>query len=292
MIKDKQTVLIFDVNFLAHRSYHVFGQLQYRGEPTGVTFGVLRDIRSLSEQFNASNVVLCFDYGKNSKRAEIYPGYKKKRNEEKQKPENKEKYKGIRKEVNNLRTKIFPELGFKNIFYADGYEADDCIALACWNDHSKIIVSADKDLYQLLSPYVSIWPCNEKKPMMTDKLFRKEFELEPAEWVHVKAIAGCSTDEIPGLEGVGETKAVSFLRGAMNKETETYKRIKAFRKTPEYQRNLKLVHLPLDEHLKNAGDMKEFVLQDQPPIEPKQWIRLSKRLGMKSFLKNTAFQGA
>jgi DNA polymerase-1 len=287
-MKERKTVLIFDCNFLAYRSYHVFGQLQYAGEPTGVTFGVLRDIRNLSEQFQATNIVLCFDYGKVSKRSEIYGGYKKKRNEEKKKPENKEKYKGIRKEVDNLRTKIFPELGFKNIWFSDGLEADDFCSIACWNNCNNIIVSADKDLYQLLSPSVSIWPCNEKKPMMTDTLFRKEFELEPAEWVHVKAIAGCSTDEIPGVEGVGETKAVSFLRGAMNKETETYKRIKAFRKTPEYQRNLKLVHLPFSEFT-NA---KNFVLQDQPPIEPKQWIRLAKRLGMKSFMKNTNFQGA
>lgn len=288
-MKERKTVLIFDCNFLAYRSFHVFGQLKWKGTPTGVTFGVLRDIRNLTEQFQASNVVLCFDYGKNSKRAEIFPGYKRKRNEEKRKPENKEKYKGIRKEVDNLRTKIFPELGFKNIWFLDGYEADDLISIAIWNSHNNIIVSADQDLFQLLSPQVSIWPCNEKKPMLTNTWFKEQFNLKPEDWIHVKAIAGCSTDEIPGVEGVGETKAVSFLRGAMNKETETWKRIRAFRKTPEYQRNLKLVTLPLEGI---ASNQSEWKLQDQPPIEPKQWIRLAKRLGMKSFMKNTNFQGA
>jgi hypothetical protein len=125
--------------------------------------------------------------------------------------------------------------------------------------------------------------------MLTDRWFKGQFNLKPEDWIHVKAIAGCSTDEIPGVEGVGETKAVSFLRGAMNKETETWKRIRAFRKTPEYQRNLKLVTLPFEGLIREGATWN---LHTQPPIEPKQWIRLSKRLGMKSFMKNTNFQGA
>lgn len=277
----KKTQIVVDTNFLAYRAFHTFGGdkgLLYQGKPTGITFGIMRDIKTLTETFNTPQIVFCFDYGKLCKRIDIFPGYKLKRRREKEDADQKEKYVAIRKEVSFIRDKLLPDLGIKNIFFEDGYEADDMIACAIWNGAENIIVSADKDLYQLLSPKVMMWNPNNKK-MLTHTGFKSEFKIDPIDWIKVKALAGCSTDGIPGADGIGEKKAIAFFNETMNKETASWEKCKRWTRSEEYERNLKLVSLPFP-----GLNPDKYIPQTQKAIEHSVWRRMSQKLGMKSFL--------
>jgi len=108
------------------------------------------------------------------------------------------------------------EIGFSNHFEEDGYEADDLIAVMSREltiaGKQSIIVSTDKDLYQLLGPMVIQHnPLSGK--MMTDEYLMQEFGVTPEQWPMVKALMGDKGDNIPGIEHVGIKTACGLVRG-------------------------------------------------------------------------------
>src|ERR1700722_6320763 len=163
-----------------------------------------------------------------SKRFELYPNYKKDRIEKWANATQEEKL--DREEYQQqlwMIMKVLPKLGYKNIFHQSGYEADDVIASICRNLSSNdraVIVSSDKDLYQLLSKRVSMQKA--KGEMYTEKDLSKDyFGLEQEQWHVVKAIAGCETDSIEGVKGIGDILAAKFLRGLVKEGSKTYQKI-------------------------------------------------------------------
>jgi len=67
--------IILDCNYLCHRAKHIFGDLTYDGNATGVIYGFLKSLSAFQDLFNTSNFVFCFD-SRTSKRKEIYPNIK------------------------------------------------------------------------------------------------------------------------------------------------------------------------------------------------------------------------
>lgn len=239
-----RTWLFLDVNSLAHRAMHSTGELQYGEEATGVLFGVLRTVFELQDRFKAFSTVAAFDHGKGLREIR-YPWYKETRRKRKLTDDEQETYEAMRHQVKRLRTDTFPRLGLSNILWQDGYEADDLIAAACHalpEEDSAVVVSGDKDMYQLLAHNVTVYHPTPQK-LVTKKAFRREWGVGPNKWVEVKAIAGCGTDDIPGVDGVGEKTAAKFLRGEkLNKGIEPA--IKRHLRSPEYKRNVDLIMLP------------------------------------------------
>lgn len=273
--------LILDVSFLCWRLFHTGGlkKLSHKEVATGVLFGFIRDIVSFQDIHSTTNVAFCFD-AQNLKRKEALPGYKSTR-EEKRKLETKEEHKSrqqLMDQINTLRTTFLKSIGFRNIFHADGYEADDIIASLCLNKPDTaemIIISSDKDLLQLLTPDVSIWePGNQTFTTLED--FIGAWGILPTMWARIKAIAGCGTDDIRGVTGVGEKKAAQFLTGMMNKKTPTFKKIIAAKELA--LSNLPLVQLPYK-------GCPTFKLKFDK-IDPKVWAETLAQYGMKS-LRNS-----
>jgi len=133
-------------------------------------------------------------------------------------------------------------MGFTNCFIQKGFEADDLIAkIAQTTLLNKIIVSADEDYYQCLSPSLRIWNPSRKK-MMTKSMFLDAYKIQPKQWAMVKQIAGCNSDQVPGVRGVGEVFAVRFIRKTLPPHTQAYKSIMANQAI--IKRNAVLVTLP------------------------------------------------
>jgi hypothetical protein len=88
------------------------------------------------------------------------------------------------------------------------------------------VVSSDKDLWQLISERVSCWNPQTKK-LISLRGFKKIYGIEPDDWIRVKSIAGCATDDIPGIVGVGEATAAKYLRGTLKKDSLAFGRIEA-----------------------------------------------------------------
>lgn len=244
----RHTWLIIDSSALAHRALHTCGALKYKGVgATGVLFQFFGAIFDLQREFSTEQMVFCFDSRrKHCKRRKIYPGYKKKRDEKKYTPEEQKMYFGMKKQIGALR-RYLKQIGYQNVYYQKGHEADDLIASCVRNIRKRkdraIIVSGDEDMYQLLSKRVSIWKPVAKK-LYTHQSFKNEYhKIKPKDWAICKAVAGCSTDEVEGIDGIGEKSVAAYIAGNLRKGTvkhtlirENYKRM--------CKRNLPLVQLP------------------------------------------------
>lgn len=238
--------MIVDVPNLSHRAMHSTGQLRHGDEVTGVIYGVLRECFALQDRFGAYSVVPTFDHPE-SRRRELYPAYKESRRLRKLTDDEDEMFRSMQAQIKRLRADIFPRLGYSNVLYQRGCEADDLIAACCHglpDDDEAVIVTGDKDMLQLLTDNVRVYhPISQK--LVTRRAFRKEWRLGPAKWAEIKAVAGCSTDDIPGVDKVAEKTAAKFFRKELPRTHKTYKAITDFVGTADHRRNLALVTLPL-----------------------------------------------
>lgn len=94
---------------------------------------------------------------------------------------------------------------------SQGCEADDCIASLAARfaaEHPVIIVSGDKDLKQCLGPNVYMWdPASKEEKLVSEADFTAESGVTPAQWPDVQALIGDTSDNIPGVPGIGPKTA-------------------------------------------------------------------------------------
>lgn len=246
-----KTWLVFDMDCMAYGAFFTTGFMHNAEVQTGVSYGVLRSIERLQSLYNTNDVIFCFDHGE-PLRLSICPTYKasRKKKREEMVDEDKQAWFGMKEQVKKLKLQYLPEMGYKNIFYQEGYEADDMIASVCNSTSLKdsvIIVSSDKDLYQLLSHRVMInviGPKAKTASHYTIEDFIEEYNCHPKNWAWAKAIAGCTTDDVDGVEGVGEKSAIAYINGELQPWSAKYM---AIRKAEDLvATNLHLVELPYE----------------------------------------------
>ena len=272
-----RSYVIFDVNYLAWRAFYSTGQLSNAGDATGVIFGVLRELQVAKERFAGHRFVFCFDHARGLREL-VMPGYKATRRAKRVSEEEAAALDGLRQQVTSLKFKYLERLGYNNVFFQSGYEADDYIAAVCQTcvkeTDKAVIYSDDKDLYQLLRPNVSMW-----KPrtgvLYTMKQFVKDYGIQPQNWARVKAIAGCSSDDVPGVPGVGEKTAVDYLNG--NLKTTTKKYLDIVKSKAVWRKNIPIVRLPLT--IDGAVQLKPpAIVKDD--ATPQKWDAVAESLGM------------
>lgn len=221
------------------------GHLSFEGSATGIVYGFLKEIEVLKEFHRCGNILFCWDVGQKIRKT-ICPTYQK--NRHKDYTEEEEAFEiDFRFQMKRLRKEYLPLIGYKNIFWQNTYESDDIIASLCQNideGDEYIIISADHDLYQLLSGNVSMYsPSGNKRTTLQS--FKQEYGIKPAEWPLVKALAGCSSDKVEGIKGVGEKTAIKFLTGQLKETTKAYKSL-VDNKEKVLERNLPIVKLPFE----------------------------------------------
>jgi 5'-3' exonuclease len=238
-------------------------RLSYEQQPTGVVYGFLRQIQNLADRFHNPEFIFAWD-SERSYRKEIYPEYKRKPKSKDFDVQLAEALLIGKPQFREIRCNILPRLGFKNIFLQTGIEADDIIAKVInqyWNNLDKIvIVSADNDLYQLLYPDVMMFDPKEKTTY-TGNDFVKEYKIAPDIWYKIKAIAGCSSDNVKGVTGIGKIKALQYINGELKGKKN--KEIEEFILSGKYDFNVSLVKLPYVSTrslimMKDKFDIKEF----------------------------------
>jgi DNA polymerase I len=265
-----KTWLVLDCNHLCWRSFYTTGKLAYGDRATGVTFGFFKAIQVLMDEHQTTDVIFCFDHGK-SKRKELYPAYKGLRDKD---PEQAKVRLEVQKQIETIKTKYLPSLGFKNVFYQEGYEADDLIA-AFVDKHWKvpgtdfIVVSSDKDLYQILHPGVTMYD-PIRKEAVNGVSFRAKYNIPHTDWPKVKALAGCKSDYIRGIPRFGEKTAIKFL---------TSNTILTDDQQAVYKANLQLVTLPL------KGCKAPAPKKDE--VNPEAWKKLCRKLGFATLADRT-----
>lgn len=233
--------IVLDCNYIGHRTRYAMGGLSHSGNRTGVIYGFLESVLSIGEFFGTNDFLFCWD-SRHSYRKRIYPDYKKR--PPKTDDERKELELAFDQFV-KIRRNVLPHIGFANVFMAPGIEADDLMAeVVNGRLGDFIIVTSDEDLYQCLAVNVRIFHQSKSK-MMTLNRFRDDYGIEPSDWPTVKAVGGCSSDNIPGLKGVGEKTILQYLNGEFEPQHPTYVKIDRFiRRDGDFVRFLSLTKLP------------------------------------------------
>lgn len=232
-------LLIVDATQLAYRSFFAGGHLSYGGSETGVIYKFLLQIEAVAKRVpEPMTLVFCWDH-KVNKRKLLDPNYKKHRKAE---------IEGIEDMFNQIDylQNEFVEIGFYSYLFS-GFEADDLIAAACLEnpDQNKLIFSSDQDLYQLLDNRTSVITQPRKKGLglYTEGDFQKEYGINPDDWVLVKTIAGCSTDNVIGVPGIGEKRAIEFIKGTLSERLTD----SIMEHWNVVEPNFKLVYLPIED---------------------------------------------
>lgn len=267
--------LVLDTSYLAYRAQYSTGRLEQDGIKTGVLYGVLRELTSLQDKYCTRNVVFCFDH-KPYARTSIHQNYKVRLNRIISEAEE-EIRQEVKRQIGLLRTEYLERIGYQNVFAQRGYEADDVIASVVQNLKSTdraIVVSADQDLYQLLGRRVSIHNPAIGEVYTAEDFAQQHGGLKPEAWVTVKALAGCSSDNVPGCERVGVKTAVRYLTEKLNKEHTAYRRIKEWLRGEQYPINRRLVRIPYP-------GCRPFTPK-QEHIDTKHWDEVVRELGMPS----------
>ena len=208
---------LIDGYALIFRAHHAFGDRPLRssrGENTSIPRGVVAFLTKLAETYSPDAVVWVNDAG-NSGRKEMYPEYKANR-EAMEEAEQEEFDQGVERVAQLLA-------GFRIPLVAvDGFEADDVIGTladrAVAEGWEAVIVSGDKDLYQLIRPGVAILNPGRSGPGAVDPIWvdganaAERLGVPPDQVVDYLAMVGDSADNIPGVKGIGEKGAAELLR--------------------------------------------------------------------------------
>ena len=204
-------LLILDGNSIVNRAFYGIRQLNAPdGTPTNAVYGFLAILNKLLDTERPDSVCVTFDLKAPTFRHLRYDGYKAQR---KGMPEELAVQMPILKEVLDAMGIMRLEL--------EGFEADDLLGTAgriCeesgWDCR---IVTGDKDSFQLISDTTHV--CHVKSRMgqtetkeYTPEVFREEYGFEPVHIVDLKALMGDSSDNIPGVAGVGEKTAMDLIR--------------------------------------------------------------------------------
>ena len=204
-------IILVDGNNLMFRSYYATAysgniMRNSKGMPTNALYGFVSMINKIIDEEKPSFMAVAFDIGKNF-RKQKYEDYKAGRNET---PED------LKKQMPVAR-KILEKMGIK-YYELEPYEADDIIGtLAKMADQDPefdaTIVSSDRDLLQLISPVVDVKLLKQKGYIRYNpETFKADYGIEPINIIDLKALAGDSSDNIPGVKGVGEKTALTLLQ--------------------------------------------------------------------------------
>lgn len=200
-------LVYFDASWLAHRAKWTMKSIA--GSGTEIIFGFLEQMRAtcLGPRVRSNRVAFFFD-SRHSFRRDVFPAYKAKRRNKT--PEELAEAGSMADQLKKLRKEILPDIGFP-CFRQSGLESDDLIAQACEDNPTKaVIITADEDLLQCISPDVHWFDPSRDKYMVLATMIHEK-RVSPADWVAVKCMAGCQTDGVPGIPGVGEKTATDFL---------------------------------------------------------------------------------
>lgn len=199
-------LILVDGSSYLYRAYHAFPPLtNSAGEPTGAMYGVLNMLRSLLLQYQPSHVAVVFDAKGKTFRDELFAEYKSHRPPM---PDD------LRAQIEPLH-KMVKAMGLL-LLVTPGVEADDVIGTLALEaekaGHAVLISTGDKDMAQLVTPNVTLINTMNNTILGPQEVCDK-YGIPPELIIDFLALMGDSSDNIPGVPGVGEKTAQALLQG-------------------------------------------------------------------------------
>ncbi len=241
-IKNDQLVLVDGSGYIFRAYYALPPMYKSDGVPVNAVFGFCNMLLKLIEDIQMEkggnvSIAVVFDAARETFRNKIYSQYKANRADP---PDDLKPQFDLIKKV--------PEFFNLKSIQLLGYEADDLIASyakeALKKGRKVTIISSDKDLMQLLKDKISIIDPIKKKEIGIENVLEK-FGVEPEKVIDVQALAGDTSDNIPGVPGIGPKIASQLINefGTLEKLLEGYETIKQEKRRESIKENRELAIL-------------------------------------------------
>jgi len=200
-----KTITIIDTFGFFFRSYFALPPLRNsEGFPTGLLTGFINLVDSLRRDHSTDYLVFALDSKGGSFRNRLYPDYKANRDSP---PED------LTKQL-PIAIEWIEQMGFANLS-REGFEADDIITtvtkFAKERGLKVRIVSHDKDLYQMIEDGRVVMVDSVKKQEIDERACIEKFGVAPKDFVNFQAILGDSSDNVPGVKGIGKVGASKLI---------------------------------------------------------------------------------
>lgn len=201
-----EKLIIIDGNSIAYRAFYALPVLMNRkGTFTNAAFGFTNMFLKIVDSENPTHVAVVFDYPAKTFRNNLFKDYKATR-----KPMPSELVEQMPLIKQTLKT-----LG-AYVIEKEGFEADDLIgSIAKKFDIPKKIITGDRDCLQLISPKTSVLLTKKgltETVLMDETKFRQDYGFEPSGIIDLKSLMGDSSDNIPGVKGIGEKGAMALIQ--------------------------------------------------------------------------------
>jgi DNA polymerase-1 len=197
------TLLAVDGNALVHRAFHA-----YRGTTGGARYGFFALLSVVCDQVAYDGLVIGFDCREHSHRRARYSAYKA------QRPDKDEQLDASLDELPSIAAGMGA-----CVVVAAGWEADDVVASAAAiaeaNQWQCVVASPDRDVLGLISPHTSVLQVrggDQPIRRITAKDFRRRYRIAPGQYLQMAALRGDTSDNLPGITGIGAKKAAALLR--------------------------------------------------------------------------------
>lgn len=207
---DKKKLFVIDGHALCYRAYYAFIKnplINSQGQNTSAIYGFARMLFKLLQEQKPDYLIVAFDPPKKSFRFKLYPDYK--ANREKMPHD-------LKNQIDEIKN-MMDVLGICRI-EDDEYEADDILGSIAeqmaGKDLEVILVTGDKDALQLVNDNVSIYA--NKKGISEYEIYdvdavREKLHLLPEQVVDYMSLTGDTSDNVPGVRGIGEKTAQKLL---------------------------------------------------------------------------------
>ncbi len=224
----QKTLVLLDAHAILHRAYHALPDFASpNGEPTGALYGVVTMLLRIIEDFKPDYIAACFDLPEPTYRHEAFADYKGTRSKTDD---------ALVAQINRSRD-IFAVFGIP-IYEHPGFEADDMLGTIAWQmkaetDLKIIIASGDMDTMQCVDKKrVQVFTLKKgiKETILYDEAAVKErFGFGPTLVPDYKGLRGDTSDNIPGIVGIGEKTATDLIVqfGSLEKIYKTLKKNEA-----------------------------------------------------------------
>lgn len=209
---EKKKVMLVDGMALLFRAFYATAMSGYfminsKGVPTNAIHGFTKHLFTAINEFKPTHVICCWDMGSQTFRTELYSEYKANRGEAPVEliPQF------------DLVKEVVQELNIPNIGLA-GYEADDCIGTLTnqlKGEAEVLILTGDQDILQLLDENISVILLKKgygNYQVFQEQNFLDEKGITSKQMIDLKALMGDSSDNYPGVKGIGEKTALTLLQ--------------------------------------------------------------------------------
>ncbi len=285
----RKRLFLIDGNSFCYRAFYAISHLSSsKGQPTNAIYGFITMLNKIIKEEEPQYLAIAFDLKGPTFRHKRYEEYKIHR---KPMPDELSEQMPIIKEI--VQAYNIP------IYQMQGYEADDILATIAKKAKRKgrevYIVTGDKDVLQLVNSHIRIYNVHKEGLIYDEAKVKERYGLGPERIVDLIALMGDSSDNIPGIPGIGEVTAVELIRkfGSLDKVLSNVEKIESERlreRINEFKEQAKLSKelATVDTDVPIDVDLDELKLKE--PNRDRLY-ELFKELEFKSLLKDYAPSG-